>query len=95
MNEAFHRVGAFLLYKPSSSEPTTGFFSNHAARSVFDGTIGNGSRNKLVAEVQFDHFTGGRFRHGTRSLRWRPDKAPGDCTMEQVRRENRSALTLL
>jgi ATP-dependent DNA ligase len=50
--------------------------------------------NKLVAEVQFDHFRGGRFRHGTRFLRWRTDKAPRYCTMEQVRRENRSALTL-
>jgi ATP-dependent DNA ligase len=50
---------------------------------------------KLVAEVQFDHFTGGRFRHGTKFLRWRPDKKPKDCTIEQVRRENRSALALL
>lgn len=50
---------------------------------------------RLVVEVQFDHFTGGRFRHGTRLLRWRPDKSPEDCTLRQVRRENRSALDLL
>jgi ATP-dependent DNA ligase len=50
---------------------------------------------KLVVEVQFDHFTGGRFRHGTRFLRWRPEKAPRDCTMKQVEREDRSALRLL
>ncbi len=50
---------------------------------------------KLVAEVQFDHFTGGRFRHGTRFLRWRPEKAPRACTRKQVERENRSALDLL
>ena len=50
---------------------------------------------KLVAEVQFDHFTGGRFRHGTKFLRWRPDKSPRDCTLKQVERENRSALDLL
>jgi ATP-dependent DNA ligase len=50
---------------------------------------------KLVAEVQFDHFTGGRFRHGTKFLRWRPEKDPRQCTMEQVRRENRSALDLV
>lgn len=50
---------------------------------------------KLVVEVQFDHFTGGRFRHGTKFLRWRPDKAPRDCTLKQVKRENRSALNLL
>jgi len=50
---------------------------------------------KLVAEVQFDHFTGGRFRHGAKFLRWRPDKSPEDCTLRQVQRENRSALDLL
>jgi ATP-dependent DNA ligase len=50
---------------------------------------------KLVVEVQFDHFTGGRFRHGTKFLRWRPEKAPEDCTFTQVERENKSALTLL
>jgi ATP-dependent DNA ligase len=50
---------------------------------------------KLVVEVQFDHFTGGRFRHGTKFLRWRPDKAPHDCTLKQVERENRAILSLL
>jgi ATP-dependent DNA ligase len=50
---------------------------------------------KLVAEVQFDHFTGGRFRHGTKFLRWRRDKDPRECTLKQVKRENRSALDLL
>jgi ATP-dependent DNA ligase len=50
---------------------------------------------KLVAEVQFDHFTEGRFRHGTKFLRWRPDKKPAECTIAQVQRENRSALNLL
>jgi ATP-dependent DNA ligase len=40
---------------------------------------------KLVVEVQYDHFSGGRFRHGTRFLRWRPDKSPRSCTMDQVR----------
>ena len=50
---------------------------------------------KLVVEVEFDHFTGGRFRHGTKFVRWRPEKAPRDCTMEQVKRENKSALGLL
>lgn len=51
--------------------------------------------DSLVVEVQFDHFTGGRFRHGTKFLRWRPEKAPRDCTIKQVKRENRSALDLL
>lgn len=50
---------------------------------------------ELVVEVQYDHFTGGRFRHGTKLLRWRPDKAPQQCLMSQVERESRSPLGLL
>ncbi|HEX8171262.1 MAG TPA: ATP-dependent DNA ligase [Thermoanaerobaculia bacterium] len=42
-------------------------------------------RPKLVCEVEFDYFSQGRFRHGSKFLRWRPDKAPEQCTMEQVR----------
>ena len=38
----------------------------------------------LVAEVQYDHLTDGRFRHGTKLVRWRPDKAPSQCTFEQL-----------
>jgi ATP-dependent DNA ligase len=50
---------------------------------------------RLVVEVQFDHFTGGRFRHGTGFLRWRPDKDPRQCTMKQVEREKRATLSLV
>jgi ATP-dependent DNA ligase len=39
---------------------------------------------KLVVEVQYDHFSNGRFRHGTKFLRWRPDKAPKQCKMDQI-----------
>jgi len=39
---------------------------------------------KLVVEVSYDHFTGDRFRHATRFLRWRPDKSPRQCTLDQV-----------
>jgi ATP-dependent DNA ligase len=46
---------------------------------------------KLIAEVQYDHMTGDRFRHGTKFLRWRPDKAPKQCTFEQLGREARPA----
>jgi len=45
----------------------------------------------LVAEVRYDQVTGQRFRHGTRFLRWRPDKAPEQCTMEQLHQELRPA----
>ncbi|MBS3651184.1 ATP-dependent DNA ligase [Pseudaminobacter sp. 19-2017] len=41
-------------------------------------------RPELVVEVRFDHVTGDRFRHGTKLLRWRPDKAPRQCTFEQI-----------
>ena len=50
---------------------------------------------KLVVEVLYDHFSGGRFRHGTSFLRWRPDKAPASCSMAQVEQEARSAMKLL
>lgn len=39
---------------------------------------------ELVCEVRYDHFSGGRFRHGTKFLRWRPDKKPKQCTFDQV-----------
>jgi ATP-dependent DNA ligase len=42
-------------------------------------------RPELVVEVRYDKVQGHRFRHGTRLLRFRPDKAPGQCTWEQVR----------
>jgi len=41
-------------------------------------------RPELVVEVSFDHVSGGRFRHGTRLIRFRPDKAPAQCRMEQI-----------
>ena len=50
---------------------------------------------KLVIEVEYDHFTGGRFRHGTKLMRWRPDKAPSQCTLDQVGPEKKSPLGLL
>jgi ATP-dependent DNA ligase len=50
---------------------------------------------KLVVEVCYDHFSGERFRHGTRLLRWRPDKAPEQCTMDQVKQKNADLMKLL
>ena len=41
-------------------------------------------KTKLIVEVSFDHVSGGRFRHGTRLLRWRPDKSPKQCLMDQI-----------
>jgi ATP-dependent DNA ligase len=48
-------------------------------------------RPELVAEVRYDHVTGKRFRHGTKFLRWRPDKAPEQCRFDQLRHEARPA----
>jgi ATP-dependent DNA ligase len=50
---------------------------------------------KVVVEVAYDHFTGGRFRHGTKLLRWRRDKDPRQCTMDQVRHREGRAITFL
>jgi ATP-dependent DNA ligase len=44
---------------------------------------------RLVVEVRYDHVTGNRFRHGTSIVRWRPDKAPRQCGMEQLGQEAR------
>jgi ATP-dependent DNA ligase len=48
----------------------------------------------LVAEVQYDQVTGDRFRHGTRFLRWRPDKSPKQCTFDQMQQEARPSKLL-
>jgi ATP-dependent DNA ligase len=43
-----------------------------------------GLRPELVVEVAYDHVSGGRIRHGTKLVRWREDKAPRDCLLEQM-----------
>jgi ATP-dependent DNA ligase len=50
---------------------------------------------KLVVEVRYDHFSGHRFRHGTKFLRWRPDKSPRQCTMDQVVQKQANLAKLL
>ena len=47
--------------------------------------VWEGLRPELVVEVAFDHITGNRIRHGAKFLRWREDKAPHDCTLDQLR----------
>jgi ATP-dependent DNA ligase len=42
-------------------------------------------RPELIVEVTFDHASGGRIRHGTKILRWREDKKPRECSIEQMR----------
>jgi ATP-dependent DNA ligase len=50
---------------------------------------------KLVVEVAYDHFSGERFRHGTSILRWRPDKAPEQCTFDQLKQKAVNPMKLL
>ena len=50
---------------------------------------------RVVVEVAYDHFTGCRFRQGTKFVRWRPDKDPGLCTMDQVEERGGKSLKLL
>ncbi len=50
---------------------------------------------KIVVDVTYDHFTGGRFRHGTKILRWRKDKAPKQCTFDQVEGREGKSVALL
>jgi ATP-dependent DNA ligase len=47
-------------------------------------------RPELVLEVQYDHFTGNRFRHGTKFLRWRPDKSSRACSLDQVKTKTKA-----
>ena len=47
--------------------------------------VWEGMRPNLVVEIAFDHITGNRIRHGARFLRWRPDKDPKECRMDQLR----------
>ena len=90
-------VEAEMQPRPFCTKPPFWFF----AITVFFMSYGptwNGlcaSAPKLVVEVEYDHFTGGRFRHGTRLVRWRPDKAPRQCRMEQVEQAGAASLKLL
>jgi ATP-dependent DNA ligase len=52
-------------------------------------------RPVLVCEVRYDHFSGDRFRHGTKFLRWRPDKDPRQCRFDQLAGRGANALEVL
>ena len=47
--------------------------------------VWEGLRPELVCEVAYDHVTGHRIRHGAKFLRWREDKDPRECTIDQLR----------
>ena len=104
-----HHVGFTSSFKASERRALTKKFEALTKPPGFTGSAPGGPSRwstdrtgewepvapKLVAEVAYDHFTGGRFRHGTKLLRWRPDKAPRQCTMDQVEHREGKSLVLL
>src|SRR5438477_4629452 len=104
-----HHVGFISGFKASERRALTEKFERLRKPPGFTGNTPGGPSRwstersgewepvslKVVVEVAYDHFTGGRFRHGTRFLRWRPDKDPRQCTMEQVEQREGKAMALL
>jgi len=104
-----HHVGFISGFKASERRALTEKFERLRKPPGFTGNAPGGPSRwstertgewqpvapKIVVEVAYDHFTGGRFRHGTRFLRWRPDKDPYQCTMDQVEHRDGKALVLL
>jgi len=104
-----HHVGFISGFKASDRRELTKKFEALKKTPGFTGNAPGGPSRwstertgewqpvapKIVMEVGYDHFTGGRFRHGTRFLRWRPDKDPRQCTMDQVEHREGKAMALL
>jgi len=104
-----HHVGFISGFKASERRALTEKFERLRKPPGFTGNAPGGPSRwstertgewqpvapKIVMEVAYDHFTGGRFRHGTRFLRWRPDKDPRQCTMDQVEHREGKAMALL
>ena len=59
--------------------------AGRAAGSPTRSSSGRGCGPSSSCEIAFDHITGNRIRHGAKFQRWRPDKKPEECRMEQLR----------
>jgi ATP-dependent DNA ligase len=104
-----HHVGFTSAFKASERPKLTKKFEALKKKPGFTGNAPGGPSRwstdrtgewepvdpRVVVEVAYDHFTGGRFRHGTKLLRWRLDKKPRQCTMDQVERREGKSLALL
>jgi ATP-dependent DNA ligase len=104
-----HHVGFTSAFKASERRALTKKFEALKKKPGFTGNAPGGPSRwstersaewepvdpKTVVEVTYDHFTGGRFRHGTKILRYRPDKSPKQCTMDQVQHREGKSLALL
>ncbi len=90
-----HVVGHTSGFKAKQKRELLGFLEPY--RTHEQGTGGpsrwksdeelmwEGLRPELVVEIQFDHITGNRIRHGARFVRFREDKAAKDCTLSELR----------
>jgi ATP-dependent DNA ligase len=108
-NGLLHHVGFTSTIKSTEKKALTQRLEKLIAPPGFTGNAPGGPsrwstvrsaewqplKPKLVVEISYDHFTGGRFRHGTTLRRWRPDKAPRQCTMDQVVQKKANLLKLL
>src|SRR5204863_9920434 len=104
-----HHVGFISGFKASERRAITNKFEALKKTPGFTGQAPGGPSRwstertgewepvapKIVVEVAYDDFTGGRFRHGTKIVRWRPDKAPRQCSMDQVAGREGKSLALL
>jgi ATP-dependent DNA ligase len=104
-----HHVGFTSAFKKSDLPALTKRFEALKKKPGFSGNAPGGPSRwstersaewepvdpKTVVEIAYDHFTGGRFRHGTKILRWRRDKAPRQCTTDQVEHREGKSLALL
>jgi ATP-dependent DNA ligase len=75
--ELIERLEPYRTYERGSGEPSRW--------KSDEELVWEGLRPELVVEVAFDHITGHRIRHGARFLRWRDDKDPRECRIEQLR----------
>ena len=75
--ELIERLEPYRTYERGSGEPSRW--------KSDEELVWEGLRPELVVEVAFDHITGDRIRHGARFLRWREDKDPRECGLEQLR----------
>jgi ATP-dependent DNA ligase len=100
-----HHVGFTSAFKASERRALTkkfealrkapGFTGNAPGGPSRWSTERTGEWEPVDPKIVVDHFTGGRFRHGTKILRARPDKSPKQCTMDQVAHREGKSLALL
>jgi ATP-dependent DNA ligase len=76
--ELIERLEPYRTYERGAGEPSRW--------KSEEELVWEGLRPELVCEVEFDHITGRRIRHGARFKRWRPDKQPQECLLDQLRR---------